>query len=62
MVIFFQVNAQTTVQMIFLDASYVLRETLGCDMEQLQNGTRLSAHILSANILLFYLIQDLASN
>ena len=33
-----QVNAQTTVQMIFLDASYVLRETLGCDIEQLQNG------------------------
>ena len=33
-----QVNAQTTVQMIFLDASYILKETLGCDMEQLQNG------------------------
>ena len=33
-----QVNAQTTVQMIFLDASYVLKETLGCDLEQLQNG------------------------
>ena len=35
---FMQVNAQTAVQMIFRDASYVLKETLGCDMEQLENG------------------------
>lgn len=48
-----QVNAETTVQMIFLDASYVLRETLGCDMEQLQNGMRqaCAAYLISCSLL-----------
>lgn len=53
---YIQVNAETAVQMIFRDASYILKKTLGCDMEQLQKGMFYLANSYNNIILLCWCI------